>query len=697
MQVELQQFIQQAQYYQGALQELATMLPADDAALDALIAEAVTAGHQKEFVFVVMAALGANRPVQAGHLVHGAGLLPNYGTLGHVAWHVQGDVAAVLSDAIAQHVLERRTLATALFTIAAWCREYRAGVWPPELITQTRLLARQNRGDLEVLQLLTLIAALTNDAGLTKLLDGDGRHGQLPVAGALAQAEFLVTHYRGPITNAVCTQADQRIARGTTVRRSVARLSRNEPCHCGSGKKYKHCCTAKDGERLKHSSDVAGVTWEELAAAPEPHLTEERLGYLTPVATERLDPRKVPPDLYQSYFIRLGVFQLFDRVIEAIEQLGCGAPELQDCWRFSLRSMTMAGRKDKADQLFKLHPDAANQEPTLRVGTRLLLAQDDPPRYLALLEELALVALQTEDSDALSEFAYGLLVSKLPAVGIFTARSMIPLVEPTFASFLFKQILETRDKLKLAPDDPSSDVLDDRLAGNKDESKDEGKDAEALREAQDKLAAKMQEMQRYRDSVKHLEQELHRRERLAAATPATTATPTVPVDEAALSLLRQKVKELKSTLTVRHSERNELRRELQIAYSSLEELRTAAAPVADGVQAEIDRREDDLLLPEETVGQPPVRAIECPPDFQQTLRRMPPSVARGTMTVLGRLAAGEPAAFMGAIRLKACPDILRRRVGIDFRLLFRLLPDRVQVVDLLPRQDLERKIKTLVG
>ena len=119
--------------------------------------------------------------------------------------------------------------------------------------------------------------------------------------------------------------------------------------------------------------------------------------------------------------------------------------------------------------------------------------------------------------------------------------------------------------------------------------------------------------------------------------------------------------------------------------------------MADGTQAEVDRREDDLLLTEETVGQQPVRAIECPPNFQQTLRRMPPSVARGTITVLGRLAAGEPAAFMGAIRLKACPDILRRRVGIDFRLLFRLLSDRVQVVDLIPRQDLERRIKTLVG
>ena len=23
-------------------------------------------------------------------------------------------------------------------------------------------------------------------------------------------------------------------------------LGRNDPCHCGSGKKYKHCCLAKD-------------------------------------------------------------------------------------------------------------------------------------------------------------------------------------------------------------------------------------------------------------------------------------------------------------------------------------------------------------------------------------------------------------------------------------------------------------------
>ncbi len=27
---------------------------------------------------------------------------------------------------------------------------------------------------------------------------------------------------------------------------AAKRPGRNEPCHCGSGKKYKHCCLAKD-------------------------------------------------------------------------------------------------------------------------------------------------------------------------------------------------------------------------------------------------------------------------------------------------------------------------------------------------------------------------------------------------------------------------------------------------------------------
>jgi hypothetical protein len=38
---------------------------------------------------------------------------------------------------------------------------------------------------------------------------------------------------------------------------------RNEPCHCGSGKKYKHCCLVKDEEAER-------VSLEQQASAAQP-------------------------------------------------------------------------------------------------------------------------------------------------------------------------------------------------------------------------------------------------------------------------------------------------------------------------------------------------------------------------------------------------------------------------------------------
>ncbi len=42
-------------------------------------------------------------------------------------------------------------------------------------------------------------------------------------------------------------------------------LGRNEPCHCGSGKKYKHCCLDKDEAKARAASAEAA---NEAPAAP---------------------------------------------------------------------------------------------------------------------------------------------------------------------------------------------------------------------------------------------------------------------------------------------------------------------------------------------------------------------------------------------------------------------------------------------
>jgi hypothetical protein len=56
------------------------------------------------------------------------------------------------------------------------------------------------------------------------------------------------------------------------------RLGRNEPCHCGSGKKYKHCCLAKDEE-------AEWALLEEQAKAAQPPTPPE----------DEPPPRRTPP------------------------------------------------------------------------------------------------------------------------------------------------------------------------------------------------------------------------------------------------------------------------------------------------------------------------------------------------------------------------------------------------------------------
>ena len=119
-------------------------------------------------------------------------------------------------------------------------------------------------------------------------------------------------------------------------------------------------------------------------------------------------------------------------------------------------------------------------------------------------------------------------------------------------------------------------------------------------------------------------------------------------------------------------------------------------PPATSDAAEAPDREEELLLPQDVPEVHPVRLMEFPKNFQATLAAFPRHVARAAIIMCGRLAAGEPAAFVGALRLKATPNVMRQRIGSDYRLLFRLHHDHLEIIDLINRKDLDRRIKTLV-
>jgi len=46
------------------------------------------------------------------------------------------------------------------------------------------------------------------------------------------------------------------------------KLGRNDPCHCGSGKKYKKCCLAKDAQIKRQNSDTGMNQAAQLMPSP---------------------------------------------------------------------------------------------------------------------------------------------------------------------------------------------------------------------------------------------------------------------------------------------------------------------------------------------------------------------------------------------------------------------------------------------
>ena len=82
---------------------------------------------------------------------------------------------------------------------------------------------------------------------------------------------------------------------------SVAPPGRNEPCRCGSGRKYKHCCLAKDEKkaaaaRAKAADEIPAPPAEEKTAPtarPPKHKTDQP--WKTGSSTRGFVPRSRTP------------------------------------------------------------------------------------------------------------------------------------------------------------------------------------------------------------------------------------------------------------------------------------------------------------------------------------------------------------------------------------------------------------------
>ncbi len=675
----------------SGLEELGRQLPVATEDVVSLFETAQEAGDADAFFALLLAALATGREIDASVLRHGLALEYDPLFLAIAVGHLAGNPAEVILEAVNTHRLGMKQTVFALLLAVLWCRQRQ--IEPPAgVVSEARVLGRR-WGSPDVLLFLVCIAQEVDDDGLWELLDID-TEGVLATDANSARSKLALI-MSDPVLHSVPQEPPPLVHSGYTVRRAVARVGRNEPCPCGSGKKYKKCCHASDQKRLRNPSDVAGVTLDELRERPEQYLTRERLLNMGRHELTRVKADEIAPDLVPMLINNLLIHHENRAVFDVFNAIGW-SPDLEDHHLDAVESAAADGDEELARDLMTLRPEELEAADELSFSARLALAGDRPGPMLSAVEEEALRALR-ESSFAPVDLAHALLSCGCPGLGILVARGVIPIAGLFDSEVLLDTLLETRDRLNLPPSDPIEEVLDTLIAKSEDWA-----DSTRL---SDRLAAKQRELDDQETEVGRLRARLSRLQReiedrrsappaIEPAAPPHDGEEELDVDPE-VGELRRRLVSVKSDLKQRHAERNELRRAVGEMRHEIEQLRSrSVAEVAVAGEDEHDG-EEDLLLPAEGLQSHPLRLMEYGAGFRSDLESSPKRVARSALRLAGGLCAGDPQAYSDACRIKLDRSLWRVRVGGKHRMLFRLGDGVVEVLSLVPRGDLERAIASL--
>jgi hypothetical protein len=425
----------------------------------------------------------------------------------------------------------------------------------------------------------------------------------------------------------VLPEADgARLSSGYTVKKSPS-VGRNDPCPCGSGKKYKKC----------HAN-------AEEPNAGEPSLDASRLGpdqaaLLRPSEIAALDFTRLSPKAFTAAFRRVVDFRQWDLAERMLDV----APETEriDLARDALLGAFDSRAREAAERLHaKLPPSIAERE------TFALECLRAPPDLLAKIDAEAEQALRLDADGGRGMMLAASLLRWYPALGVYVARGALHEGRTEDSRALLEAIEDARDRLLLSPFEAWWDVYeaffeskDDRREQKKDDAKREKlkADLRAARAASRKTAAELDKVQQ---RVAELDASL-------ASAPKATRTEAAPVSPDLVEerrRLKTKIDELQRIIGEGQEERRELRAKLAEREDERDDDRAPHShPREDAAEPD---KEDDLEG--DAVDLP--RGVLIPRFSDRAAKAaldLSADAADGVLSVVAALAAGKPNAWGG--------------------------------------------------
>ena len=497
-------------------------------------------------------------------------------------------------------------------------------------------------------------------------------------------------------------KAPHAIIGGTyTVRRAVPKLGRNDPCHCGSGKKYKKCCFASDQDLLNDASQYAGMTRDELKHNPglvdDPDIINRMRAY----ELKKLKPADLGnKQLYAAYLsaadfgLRELAFEMLVEWQKRDDKGGFHTGHFEDLIALVLD----AGELDLARRI-RDHMDGESWFDPDDIQFRFELLEH-PEHFESLEKACRQSIIGKKENKLLGDPLIRLTWNferQFPGLAIVFARAAI-LSTPERSEdhlTLLDVIRDSRIDLDLDPYDDPGEKLAFQAAGwtlSPDRRASSNADIDKLSKKLETTRLALEENKRaLREKEQHIaaiSQKLDKARAAARRTQRASQEPTASQDSdhATLKRLRGKVEQLKSEISEQQKQRQRLRHELS---EERKKKATRAESEKTGPATDAPPREEASV---EASGHPLVPEYSAA--FRKHCEALPPRIAAKAILDSGRFAALDPPTLQRTRPLHRLPSHYRIRVNADYRLIIQWRPGKTLVIrDIIPRQDLESWIK----
>ena len=471
-----------------------------------------------------------------------------------------------------------------------------------------------------------------------------------------------------------------------TVRRPIPKLGRNDPCHCGSGKKYKKCCYLKDQALLRDASQYAGATRSELKSRPglvdDPDVIYNMRAY----ELKRLVPSELGENqLLTGYQCALdyGLRELaFDMLVECERRPG---EREFDPGHFEdlIDRVLEAGDLDLARKIRDHCGEHTWYRPhAIQFRFDLL---ENPERFKPLEDDCrksvsGILDEETEGDEPLIRLVYD-FASRYPAMAIVFARAAIASNPDRDLDndLLLDIIRDARLDLDLEPwNDPAESLFDwieDQIQ-RKEKAEIENEEikrlSSRLEAARAALTEKKQALHEMEQTVKELGRKSEKAREPTLKDDVRVARPedvTAHQDrEETLQRLRIQVAGLKAEIGEQQEQRGQLRKMLEEERKKLSALSTQSAPAE---HADPDE-EAAIVAPS---GKPTLP--EYTDAFRKTCESLPPALAAKAILAAGRFAAHENAIWRQTKPIKRLPEHYRIRINLDYRMIVHWQPGKI--------------------